>query len=157
MVRSKMKKGFEIMPPFPKHLRSFWNYLIFIRKSMAEEFYDGRFISKMINDPVMLRLILEALIVDDLHKKNKTLNLAEVMNDVEKNPEKVIKEADEEAKHLLRLLKATRWLLLRILFGKDTLNLFLDPDPLNSQADAVAKHLIRLLKAKIAIEVYLLF
>ena len=75
---------------------------------MADDFYDGKFVSKMVNDPLMLRLILEALIVDDLDKKRKTLNLAEVMSEIQDNPEAVIQRANEEADHLLRLLKAIR-------------------------------------------------
>ena len=75
---------------------------------MADDFYDGKFVSKLVGDPLMLRLILEALIVDDLDKKRKTLNLAEVMSEIQDNPEAVIQKANEEADHLLRLLKAIR-------------------------------------------------
>ena len=76
--------------------------------TMADDFYDGKFVSKLVDDPLMLRLILEALIVDDLDKKRKTLNLAEVMSEIQDNPEAVIQRANEEADHLLRLLKAIR-------------------------------------------------
>ena len=75
---------------------------------MADDFYDGKFVSKLVDDPLMLRLILEALIVDDLDKKRKTLNLAEVMSEIQDNPEAIIQKANEEADHLLRLLKAIR-------------------------------------------------
>ena len=76
--------------------------------TMSDDFYDGKFVSKLVDDPLMLRLILEALIVDDLDKKRKTLNLAEVMSEIQDNPEAVVQKANEEADHLLRLLKAIR-------------------------------------------------
>ena len=76
--------------------------------TMSDDFYDGKFVSKLVHDPLMLRLILEALIVDDLDKKRKTLNLAEVMSEIQDNPEAVVQKANEEADHLLRLLKAIR-------------------------------------------------
>ena len=75
---------------------------------MADDFYDGKFVSKLVDDPLMLRLILEALIVDDLDKKRKTLNLAEVMSEIQDNPKAIIQKANDEADHLLRLLKAIR-------------------------------------------------
>ena len=75
---------------------------------MADDFYEGKFVSKLVDDPLMLRLVLEALIVDDLDKKRKSLNLAEVMSEIQDDPEEVIQKANEEADHLLRLLKAIR-------------------------------------------------
>ena len=90
------------------------------KPTMADDFYNGKFVSKMVNDPLMLRLILEALIVDDLDKKRKTLNLAEVMSEIQDNPEAVIQKADEEADHLLRLLKAIR-LTFFIIISKSSL------------------------------------
>ena len=82
--------------------------IFYFSATMADDFYDGKFVSKLVDDPLMLRLILEALIVDDLDKKRKTLNLAEVMSEIQDNPEAVIQKANEEADHLLRLLKAIR-------------------------------------------------
>ena len=84
--------------------------------TMADDFYDGKLVSKMVNDPLMLRLILEALIVDDLDKKRKSLNLAEVMSEIQDNPEIVMQRANEEADHLLRLLKAIRLTFFAIFF-----------------------------------------
>jgi len=78
------------------------------KPTMADDFYNGKFVSKMVNDPLMLRLILEALIVDDLDKKRKTLNLAEVMSEIQDNPEAVIQKANEEADHLLRDKKSAK-------------------------------------------------
>ena len=83
---------------------------------MADDFYDGKFVSKLVDDPLMLRLVLEALIVDDLDKKRKTLNLAEVMSEIQDNPDEVIQKANEEADHLLRLLKAIWLTLFAIIF-----------------------------------------
>ena len=67
------------------------------------EFYDGKFVSKLVKDPVMLRLILEALIVDDLHHKRQSLDLSQVMSEVEGDPEMIFQKVDNEAEHLLMM------------------------------------------------------
>lgn len=72
----------------------------FIFGLLFSELLDGKFISRMVNDPNMLRLILEALLVDDLHRKHHTLDLGEVMHQVQNNPHDILKQADDKAKHL---------------------------------------------------------
>ena len=46
---------------------------------MVQDLADGKLISKMIKDPVILRLFLEALLIDDLEQKRQSINLSEVL------------------------------------------------------------------------------
>ena len=61
----------------------------------------GKLISKMVNDPQMLRYLLEALIVDDLEQKGHGIDLTEVLREVQQYPKEVLNKADETANELL--------------------------------------------------------
>lgn len=55
--------------------------------------------SKLVKDPLMLRLLLEALIVDDLQEKRATLDLSQVMHEVQ-NSEEIMEKANLRAEEL---------------------------------------------------------
>ena len=70
----------------------------------STEFYDGKFVSKLVNDPVMLRLILEALIVDDLHHKRQSLDLSQVTSEIQGDPEMIFQQVEHHHNQNHRLL-----------------------------------------------------
>ncbi len=80
-------------------------------KNDSIQFQDETFISKLVKDPLMLKLILEALIIDDLHQRNQTLNVTQVMQEIQTHPEQIIQDANdlvEEIEALPSSLRADR-------------------------------------------------